>query len=165
MKIGILSDTHNNLQNLQAGLQQMQARGVETVIHCGDLTGLEAARLLTGFRVVCTFGNCDIVSGEIRDVLKAQDPENYAGLVYRGEIGGVSIAATHGHLDGQLDSLLKSGEHQYVFTGHSHVRKDTLVGSTRLINPGSLGGRHVQTRSVCILDLTTGSAEFLDIAA
>ncbi len=164
MKIGILSDTHNNLQNYQAALGIFRARKIETLIHCGDLTGIGVARLLTGFRVICTLGNCDAASGEIRDTILAQDPQNYVGLVYRGQINGSGIGVTHGHLPGQLDGLVQSGEHDYIFTGHSHVRMDERKGTTRLINPGSLGGRHVQTRSICILDLGSGQAEFIDVA-
>lgn len=163
MKIGILSDTHNNLPNLQAALDRFRQQGIDTLIHCGDLTGVEVAQKMDGFRVICVFGNGDFASGEIRHMLLAQNPNNYAGLVYKGEIDGVRIAATHGHLPGAVEELRHSGEFDYVFSGHSHQHKEEQTGVTRMINPGALGGLHREARHVCLLDLNTGEAAFIKI--
>lgn len=163
MKIGILSDTHNNLPNLRAALDLFGKREIETLIHCGDFTGVEAAQAMAGFHVLAAFGNGDVASGEIRQVLLAHNPDNYAGLMYTGQIDGVRIAATHGHLPGQVEELVRSGQFDYVFKGHSHQRKDERFGFTRLINPGALGGLHREARSICIVDLTSGKAEFISL--
>ncbi len=163
MKIGILSDTHNNIANLQAALAVFEQEGVTTLIHCGDLTGVEVARKMAGFQVVCIFGNGDYASGEIRQVLLAQNPENSAGLVFSGRIGGARIGATHGHLPGRTEELVRSGQHDYVFTGHSHQHRDERIGFTRLINPGALGGLRREDHHICLLDLESGQAKFLKI--
>jgi uncharacterized protein len=163
MKIGLLSDTHNNLANLQIALERFRKEGIQTLIHCGDLTDIEVARALVGFRVICLLGNGDVASGEIRQVLMEQNPDNYVGLVYRGEIGNARIAATHGHLPGQIDELLRSGDHDYIFKGHSHMHEDERIGSTRLINPGALGGLRREDRHICLLDLDTDQAVFINI--
>ncbi len=160
MKIGILSDTHNNLENLQVALELFRIESIDTLIHCGDLTGVEIARAMEGFRVIFVFGNGDIASGEIRAALLAQSPENYAGLVYTGRIENSRIAVTHGHLPGAVDEMVHAGEYEYVFKGHSHQHKDETVGFTRLINPGALGGLRREDRHVCVLDLETGRAKF-----
>jgi uncharacterized protein len=164
MKIGLLSDTHNNLANLQRALEVFRGEGIQTLFHCGDLTEIEVAHALDGFRVVCVLGNGDYLSGAIRQALLAQDPHNYVGLVYRGELGGARIAATHGHLTGQVDELLRSGSFDYVFKGHSHQHRDERIGGTRLINPGALGGMRREERRACILDLASGQARFVEIA-
>lgn len=160
MKIGILSDTHNNLKNLQAALAVFQNEGIETLVHCGDLIDVSLASALRGFRVIYVLGNGDVASGELRAALLEQDPENYVGLVYSGRIGGVRVAATHGHLPGRVEELVHSGEYDYVFKGHSHRHQDEKFGFTRLINPGALGGLHVEDRQVCVLDLDAGKAVF-----
>jgi putative phosphoesterase len=160
MKIGVLSDTHNNLQNLRAALEVFGREGLDTIIHCGDLTEVEIARAIQGFRVICVLGNGDIASGEIRAALLAHNPENTVGMVYTGRIGEARIAATHGHLPGSVDELVRSGEYDYVFKGHSHQHKDERIGFTRLINPGALGGLHREDRQVCIVDLETGKVVF-----
>ena len=163
MKIGILSDTHNNLTNLQAALKLFEQHGIETLIHCGDFTGVEAAQAMSGFRVIAAFGNGDAASGEIRQALLGQNPENYAGLMYNGQIDGVRIAVTHGHLPGRVEELVHSGQFDYVFKGHSHRRIEEQVGFTRLINPGALGGLHIEERSICLLDLETRKADFINL--
>ncbi len=163
MKIGILSDTHNNQKNLQAALEKFKQQNIQTLIHCGDVTSPETAALLAGFRVICVLGNGDIASGEIRQTLLALNPENYVGLVYTGQIDGARIGVTHGHLPGRVEEMVNSGEYDYVFKGHSHQHKDEKHGDTRLINPGSLGGLHREERQICLLDLETGQAEFIHI--
>lgn len=163
MKIGILSDTHNNLENLHIALAHFRSHQIDTIFHCGDLTGVEIAQAMAEFRVICTLGNGDIASGEIRHTLMAQNPQNYAGMVFEGNIGGARIAATHGHLPGRVEELVHSGKYDYVFKGHSHQHKDEKYGITRLINPGSLGGLWRESRYACLLDLDTGKAEFIEI--
>ncbi len=165
MKIGILADTHNNIKNLRAALGLFESESIDTLIHCGDLTSVEIARAMEGFRVICVLGNGDIDSGEIRAAILSQRPENYVGLVYAGRIGDVRIAATHGHLPGRVEELVYSGEYDYVFKGHSHQHEDERFGFTRLINPGALGGLHRDDRQVCVLDLETSQAKFLKIEA
>ncbi len=163
MKIGILSDTHNNLDNLEKALERLRQEGVTTLFHCGDLTDAKVARKLGGFHVICVLGNGDVASGEIRDALRELDSDNYVGMVYTGQINGTRIAATHGHVPGTLDELLHSEAYDYVFKGHSHRHQEKLVGFTRLINPGALGGLHVEKRQFCLLDLESGKAEFIQI--
>ena len=165
MKIGVLSDTHNNIKNLRIALNVFQEEGIDTIIHCGDLTGVEIARAMDGFRVICILGNGDIASGEIRATILSQHPENHVGMDYTGRIGGVRIAATHGHLPGRVEELARSGEYDYVFKGHSHQQEDERFGFTRLINPGALGGLHRQDRQVCIVDLDSAKVVFIRIPA
>ena len=163
MKIGILSDTHNNIKNLRAALNIFHEEGVDTIIHCGDLTDVQIARAMEGFRVICVLGNGDISSGEIRAAILSQHPENHVGMDYSGRIGGVRIAATHGHLPGRVEELVRSGNYDYVFKGHSHAHQDERFGFTRLINPGALGGLHNEDRQVCIVDLDTHKVQFCQI--
>lgn len=163
MKIGILSDTHNNLANLDSALMLFEQQGISTLVHCGDFTGVEVAKKLAPFQVICTFGNGDFVTGEIRQELMHQRPDNYAGMVFAGQIENTRIAVTHGHLPGKMEELIHSGKYEYVFVGHSHQHRDEKYAATRLINPGALGGMHREERRICILDLSSGKAEFVKI--
>lgn len=163
MKIGILSDTHNNIRNLRVALDVFREEGIDTIIHCGDLTGIEIAQAMEGFRVICVLGNGDIASGEIRAAILSQHPESYVGMNYTGRIGGMRIAATHGHLPGRVEELVRSGEYDYVFKGHSHQLEDERFGFTHLINPGALGGLHREDRQVCIVDLDAANVRFIRI--
>ena len=163
MKIGVISDTHNHQGNLTIALARCQSEGITTLVHCGDFTDTAVAWAVEGWRVLAAFGNGDIASGEIRDVLKAGHPESDARLVYTGLIDGKRIAITHGHLAGKTHELVRSGLYSYVFYGHSHEHQDETIGTTRLINPGALGGKRPEPRHFCILDLDTGILEFISL--
>jgi len=163
MKIGLVSDTHNNLTNLQAALAAFQAEQIGTLVHCGDLTSPETAAALGGYRVIHVTGNGDYASGEIRRVLLELNPLSWSGPLFSGEVGGVAIAAAHGHQPRQVEQLAGSGKFAYVFCGHSHRRRDERVGAARIINPGGLGGLKSEERSFCILDLETGVARFVRV--
>jgi len=159
--IAILSDTHNNLTNLQAALEICRAEGVTTLIHCGDVTSPEVARYLSGFRVILTFGNGDYASGEILNELKRLDSQNSAAMTFSGEVEGLRVGVTHGHLPGEVDELVRGGAHEFVFRGHSHRHMEEQVGITRLVNPGALGGLHREPRQFCLLDPNTGVLRFV----
>jgi putative phosphoesterase len=160
MKIGILSDTHNNLTNLQAALMLLRKENVDLLIHCGDISSPETAAALGEFRIIHVVGNNDYASGAIHEVLLGLNSQNISAASYKGEIGGVKIAVTHGHQPGVVQEIVSTGEFAYVFTGHSHQRRDTQVGPTRVINPGSLGGLKREKRSIYILDLVNREGNF-----
>jgi len=62
-----------------------------------------------------------------------------------------------------LYHLVNSGEYAYVFHGHTHYRADWWAASTRVINPGALGGTKRESRSICIIDLESGEAQFIEV--
>jgi len=159
MRLAILSDTHNHKANLQSAINRLRQEKIETVLHCGDLTEIETALLLAEFRLIITFGNGDWNANQIQQNLRYYRADNFSDIIYHGELDGVKIAATHGHLEGVVENLVESGEYAYVFTGHSHRRKDEMIRATRLINPGALGGLHVEKRSFVILDLSSGKLD------
>lgn len=153
--IAILSDTHDNLVNVNRALGIIRAENIHTIIHCGDLTSPETAYQFHGFRVIHVIGNGDQLSGEIRHILTELDPENFSGELFEGEIQGVRIAAIHGHIPGSVTSLVSKGTYHFVFHGHSHKRRHEIIQDCRLINPGALGGLKRESRTFAILDLET----------
>ncbi|MEJ2150393.1 MAG: metallophosphoesterase family protein [Chloroflexota bacterium] len=80
------------------------------------------------------------------------------------ELDGKRIAVCHGDDLAQLDEFIHSGIYHYVLHGHTHRRRDEMVGQTRVINPGALGGRQAESRSICLLDLSTDDVRFEEIA-
>lgn len=160
MRLGLISDTHNHLENISKALDIFRQKRIETLIHCGDLTSNEIALRLVEFRVICTFGNGDIETGKIKETLEYYSHENFGDISYQGELAGRKIAVTHGHISGMVKQMAESGEFDYVFYGHSHRHKEKLIGATRLINPGALGGLTVEPRSCAVLDLETGELNF-----
>jgi uncharacterized protein len=163
MKIGILSDTHNELDNLLAALEVFKKNQIEYLIHCGDLTDPYLVQHFTGFQVIYLLGNLDHETGKLEKFFKVDNSDNTINMLYTGHFDGVSIAAAHGHLEGSIFELTSSGKYAYVFHGHTHRKRDEKIGSTRVINPGALGGRHVEPRSVCMVDFENGDVQFIRI--
>ena len=163
MKIGVLSDTHDNFMNLVTVLSAFRERGIVTVIHCGDLTNLDMVPHFKHFRLIYTFGNMDVTTGAIKKRIEQMTNQNFAGMVYRGSLGGVPIAATHSHIDGKVMELVREKRFKWIFHGHTHQKRDEVVRGVRIINPGALGGLGRETRSFCIVDLDTEDVEFIKI--
>ncbi len=162
MRIGLLSDTHDNLENIAAAVEIFRREGVTTLLHAGDICGPAVVDKLADFQVTFAQGNMD----NARDLRLAVEARQGAGRLahwHRLVIDGWSIALLHGDMEEFLNRLILSGDYAYVIYGHSHRHADRQVGQTRAINPGALGGARHQPRSVCILDLETGQARFFEI--
>lgn len=162
MRIGIVSDSHDDIHSLEAAINVLQAEGITRLLHCGDLCGPGIVELLSDFDVWIARGNMDRHPELEQTVLEVIGPNRLAET-HRLVWDGHSIALIHGHREGQLRALINDGEHAYVFHGHTHRRSDRRVGPTRVINPGALGGMRWQQRSFCIVDLASGQVEFIRI--
>jgi hypothetical protein len=163
VKIGILSDTHNNAENTQVALSTFRERGVEKLIHCGDIATPGIVRLFMGWDVTFVFGNMDRDQSALVEAAKSvglRVPQQTQIV----EVPGTSIAVTHGDHASELFRLTVSRKHAYVCHGHTHERLNEVKNSygVRVINPGALGGNKPQTRSVAILDTDSGEVEFIE---
>jgi len=162
MKIGIISDTHDNLDNLEAALEILAAEDVTRILHCGDICGTDVIQRLAGFDVWIAQGNMDRNVELARAVEEALGRGRLAWL-HKLALDGYSVAAIHGDNEEVLGNLIASGKHAYIFHGHTHRRREQKIGHIRVINPGALGGTRRQNRSFCILDLATGEARFVEL--
>ena len=162
MKIGVISDTHDDLQSLEKALEILEAEGVTKILHCGDVCGPHLIRALMGFDVWISQGNMDRHLG-LAQAVEATLGRGRLAWFQRPTLDGYPLAMVHGDNEEALANLVTCGQYDYVFHGHSHRRRDQTVGRTRAINPGALGGRRWQSRSFCILDLATGRVRFVEI--
>ena len=162
MLIGILSDTHNNVEHTQVALQTFRERGITRLIHCGDITTPEIVYLFSGWDVIFVWGNGDHDEEGLTaaaQAIGAPPPKPVHTL----EVDGVKIAATHGHRSRVLAELIADGRYAYVCHGHTHLRKDEVRPpfNVRVVNPGALGGVKLQSRSVCVLNTDAAQVEFI----
>lgn len=162
MEIGVISDTHDNLDNLEEALAILRGEDITTLVHCGDVCGAGVIEALADFDVWIARGNMDRDPELSRAVEKILGDGRLAHT-HTLTLGGYSAAVSHGADGGRLRGLIASGEYLYVFHGHTHRRRDQWVGSTRVINPGALGGIRWQQRSFCILDLETDEIQFIEL--
>ena len=163
MKLGILSDTHNNNNGTLDVLEILKKEGVREIIHCGDMTSYDTASLFKDFVIHHVRGNNDFDMLSIGIAVDECQPGSTSGELYTGLYDGKLVAALHGHNYGQYASLIKTGKYAYIFHGHTHRRGADRDGDTVVVNPGAIGGAYRGKRSFCILDTITDELTFYDL--
>jgi uncharacterized protein len=163
LKIGILSDTHSREKNTQIALDTFRQYGITKLIHCGDITSAATIQLFAGWDVAFVRGNVDPDLDELVDGTRAIGV-SIPKFVQEIEIDGKWIAALHGNDHGTMFRLMISGKYAYLCHGHTHRRLNEYrdAYAVRIINPGALGGSQRETRSICILDTTADTVEFIE---
>lgn len=162
MRIGIISDTHDNLNNLKIALEILEESGIEMLLHCGDLSGPAVVEAISGFEAWIARGNVDY-HPELEPTVREALGNGRLAERHRLTLEGRSTLLVHGHREAELRRAISAGEYAYVLHGHTHRRRDETFGRTRVINPGALGGMRWQQRSFCILDLESDSVEFIEV--
>ena len=159
MKIGILSDTHDQVGRTSRAVAALVGAGAEALVHCGDLTVPEVVLECGGLPSYFVFGNNDF---DREGLLRAMDLVGGRSLGRGGEFGleGRRIAVTHGDSSVEIRRLL-AADPDYLLFGHSHRAADERRGATRWINPGALYRANLWT--VAVLDLRADLLEFLTI--
>lgn len=159
MLVGIISDTHDNMEQIRKAVEMFNNKNVGHVIHAGDFTSPFTFRILKNLSAEFTgiFGNND---GDKLLLQKMSD-----GKVFRQphifELEGRRIVVIHEHHI--ADALADSGHYDIVIYGHTHKatirnRKETLV-----INPGETGSWLYGKSTVALLDTITMKAEIITL--
>ena len=150
MKIGVLSDTHGRVEATRAAIRLLRERGVELILHCGDIDSPATVRLFTDVATHFTFGNWDLKTTRLRSAMReigADCCPEFGQL----ELAGKRIVWLHGHVRGQRERLEVSQHWDFVFYGHSHKAEAHRSGRTLVLNPGALHRASVKT--VAVVDL------------
>lgn len=156
MRAAVISDTHDAVFSVQDVLETIAAEGVDTIIHCGDMTAAYTAELFRDFCVYHAWGNCDYDTVGIQYALRECKPGSHSDRWIKGVFDGKLVAAIHEEHSRQFAELMDSGLFDYIFVGHTHRKSDRTEGKTRVINPGAIGGAHRGPRGFIIMDFATG---------
>jgi uncharacterized protein len=159
MKIGILSDTHDQVERTAKAVGALIRAGAEALIHCGDITCPAVVLECGGLPSIYVFGNNDFDHDELRRTMLGVDGVclGRGGTI---ELDGRQIAVTHGDSAREVRRLLDANP-DYLLFGHSHKATDERRGATRWINPGAL--YRANPLSVATLDLQADLVDFLTI--
>lgn len=160
MKLGLISDTHNQVDRTIAAMKLLLDAGAEAIFHSGDFTRVEILPLCADKPLYYVFGNNDVYESEA--LVATGESCGATCLKWGGavELADRRIAITHGHLSQEMRDLL-ADKPDYFISGHTHVAQDSRSGSTRLINPGAL--HRASEYSVATLDLATDELKFLEV--
>lgn len=140
MKIGIISDIHDNVWNLKAALEVV--KDSEVLICCGDLCSPFIVDLMAdGFtnQIHIVFGNNDGDQYRITN-----NAIKYDGRVMvHGEFAELNLAGKRfavNHYPNIARSIAGAGDFDVVCYGHNHIYKVEECGNTLMINPGAVMG-------------------------
>jgi len=168
MRIGIISDSHGRTKVLASALALLKERGVEAVVHCGDVGSCECLELLAslGMPAYAVQGNMDAGLAELATAAINAGVAMETGAVVIPLGDGRTAAVTHGHDAALFHEIIDGGGHAYVFHGHTHAVRDERIGGARVINPGALHhSRHPGRPTVAFLDTGIDWLEWIDVPA
>jgi putative phosphoesterase len=159
MKIGILSDTHDQVERTSRAVARLVEAGAEVLVHCGDITRPPVVLECAGLPAYYVFGNNDYDHDALGRAIRGTGGVSLGrgGVI---ELGGKRIAVAHGDSAREVRRLLDPDPDYFLF-GHSHVATDDRRGATRWINPGAL--HRAEEYSVAVLDLEADALEYLAI--
>lgn len=148
VRIGVLSDSHGNIANLQDAVIKLNHLGVDAVFHLGDyVRDAQKIKVWCHKPVYSIKGNCDINS---------PNGLNFARIKFEKKV----VFATHGHLYNvkqDIDSLYYEAEQKnadIVLFGHTHRKLLLRKNNILMMNPGSLiGGRYSEAPSYGCIEI------------
>ncbi|MFP4642358.1 MAG: metallophosphoesterase [Dehalococcoidia bacterium] len=163
MKLGIMSDSHDNLPLIAKAVDVFNRENVDLVLHAGDFISPFTASKLKGLnaRFVGVFGNND---GDKLFLLKRfQEVGELYEEFWESEVEGKRIIMFH--KPDFVEAVIAGARHDVVIYGHTH-KLDIREGSAKgglVINPGECGGWITGRATVVILNLETMKPVVFDL--
>jgi putative phosphoesterase len=165
MRIGILSDTHDNLPMVERAVARLNGLSPALVLHAGDFVAPFVIPRLAGLSCPCigVFGNND--GDRALLAAKARETGNVEihGCFTIRKAGGRSIALVHGHEPEALDEIAGAGIFDVIVYGHTHRPSIMERNGTLLVNPGEVCGYLTGTGTVAILETGQLEAKILEL--
>lgn len=159
--IGILSDTHDNMDAVRSAVRLFQDAGCVLIIHAGDFVAPFAARELgrAGIPLQAVYGNCDGEKLGLADVISPFGAIQEPPLFF--DNAGRSFIVVH--KDSDARKHIRAGGKDVIVYGHTHRTEVRREGRTLIVNPGEVGGWVTGVRSVALLDPATLDAEIITL--
>lgn len=165
MRIGILSDTHDCLEMVDAAVKQLNGERVDLVLHAGDYVSPFVIPRLANLQspMIGVLGNND---GD-HHLLAARFAE-HEHLSLRGNFaaitaGGMTIGLLHGDDRELLQALIGREAFDVVVHGHTHQVGVRRSGRTLVVNPGEACGYLTGKPTIAVLDTVARNVELLPL--
>ncbi len=164
MKIGLISDTHDNFKTIESAVRIFGEKRIEYVIHAGDITTPEAVEAFAGLKMIGVLGNNDLDKKGLTSAFEKIGGE-LRGEICEIEENDLVIGVYHGTDFRKRDALIQSGKYNVVVYGHTHKIENKIVGKTMVINPGTANGWFFGYKATAaIFDTVSKQCDFIDIS-
>jgi len=137
MQVAIISDVHDNLENLKISLAWINKNKISNLICCGDLTNSETLQFLADNFL----GDIYLVKGN-GILFKEEEVKKFKNIKYFGQVGRFKLGDKFVGLCHEpflRDRVLDLGACDIIFYGHTHKPWEEVFKGVRSVNPGTLG--------------------------
>ncbi|MAS95196.1 MAG: YfcE family phosphodiesterase [Verrucomicrobiales bacterium] len=142
MKIAVLSDSHDNIWNLEKALKQVSELECEVLLFLGDFCApFTLKQIAEGFSgpIHAVFGNNDGDPFLLSQIASGFDHVTLHGQYAELDLGEKKIAINH--YPDISKRIAESRAFDAVFSGHDHQKYVHQMGKTVWANPGEIMGR------------------------
>ena len=153
MNIGVVSDTHNNLKNIEIIINLFNDEKVPLVIHTGDISNANTLEQFSKLNseLIGVYGNNDRNESGLKEVahknnFQFQEPPRRLSLLDR------EIVIFHE--PDNIDEFLSENKLiNVVLYGHTHRYENNIKNGVLYFNPGESAGMQKGSNAIGILDL------------
>lgn len=159
MKIGIISDTHDDMYAIRKAVELFNEQGVTHVIHAGDLISPFTFEVFGDLsaQFIGIYGNNDGDLLLLREKSRGSiHPQPHVFTVH-----GKRVVVVHE--PGIVEALADSGHFDLVVYGHLHEPEIRRVRDTLVVNPGKAARLHKGSSTLALLDTASMEAEIIGL--
>ena len=161
MKIAIVSDSHDNIPNINTMLEFCKKEKIEVMLHCGDVCSPVSldylARNFNG-QIYYVLGNAHGELEEIEGINKKRNNLVFLGDQGNPKIKGVNLKIGIVHFPDVAKKMAETAKYDFVFYGHTHKPWEETVNNCQVVNPGTLAGMFNKP-TFAVLDTRTKNLE------
>ncbi|HPG30144.1 MAG TPA: metallophosphoesterase [bacterium] len=161
MKLGIMSDSHDNMPLIEKTIDLFNKEKVDLSIHCGDIISPITCRyfIKSNSKIIFVFGNNDGERIILKEKIFQMNHSIFQGP-YEFEFDSKNFLMMHE--PAAIDSFKNSSFYSAVFFGHTH-KLEIVKSKTLIINPGEICGYVTGKQTAVILETTDMSYKIFDV--
>ena len=160
MRVGVVSDTHNNLKNCGMLVELFNEAAVDRVIHTGDITQAKTLEVFSNLKAPLwgVYGNNDI--GERESLVKAASLLDFEIIDPPMKLSwaGRELVVVHDPLELQMVNV---EDYEIVLHGHTHRQVIDYIDGRLTFNPGECAGHMAGFNAIGVLDLVNMKTQIL----
>jgi putative phosphoesterase len=153
MLIGVVSDTHNNIKNIEKIISLFNSYNVEYVIHTGDVCNRQSLNSFSRLnsKLIGVYGNNDKEEKGLKEIA-IKNSYNFSDPPKAIEIYNKKIMIFHE--PDNIETILTTNTHiDLILHGHTHRFRHELINNTLVFNPGESAGMIKGKNAIGIVDL------------
>lgn len=160
MRIGVVSDTHNNMPNVRKIVQLFNQLDVDRVIHTGDITQAKTLEVFAHLKVPLhgVFGNNDLERASLEDAIGRYGFQ-FADPPLTLEWHNRKTIVVHEPVDLEGIDLSTC---DLALHGHTHIKTILYEEGQLTFNPGECAGMIEGYNAIGVIDLADLSHKIIN---